>query len=177
MERILVPRSAVGLDRVLVLAGSQDNGLGLAETTSVDVATVGRHGPKEVGLQLLLAFLAQLIGELTGASKDEVLPQDGSSHQGKPEDVPNGIPQVHGEALDAPHTHDPVRDRAARGRVEGRGNVPQAVRGLNQLTFLSVEPLKQREEKIGPHVGIGLVKNMIGAERLNLPASRTSQTR
>jgi hypothetical protein len=106
--RILVPRSTIGLHGILVLAGGQDEGLGLPKTTGVDVAASRRHRPKVVGSQLLLALLAKLIRELTGAPEDVVLPQDGSSHQGKPEDVPDGIPQVHGEALETPDAHHPV---------------------------------------------------------------------
>jgi hypothetical protein len=46
---------------------------------------------------------------------------------------------------------------------------------LNQLTLLDVESLKKREEEIRPHVSVRPLKNVVGAERLNLPANRTSQ--
>ncbi len=144
MVRILAPISAISSHRVLVLAGSQDDGLGLAETTGVDMAAGRRHGPEVVGSQFLLALLAELIYELTGATEDVLLPQHGSAHQGEPEDVPNGIPQVHGKALEAPDVHDPIRERAARRGVEGRRDVTQAIRSLDQLSLLDVEPLKQR---------------------------------
>ncbi len=169
MVRILVPRSAISSHRILVLTGSQEDGLGLAETTSVDMAAGRRHGPEVVGSQFLLAFLAELISELTGAAEDVLLPRDGSAHQREAEDVPGGIPQVHGEVLEAPNVHHPICERAARRGVEGSRAVAQAVRCLDQLSLLDVEPLKQRKKKIGPHPCVGLPKSMVRAERLDLP--------